>query len=91
MGKSCTNSTKEMTYVGNLEWEKRVNPNSDSHQMKNVHSYIRLNQATQNDNFLLPFVDQMLEKLVGQTFYYFLYGYSSYNQITVNHEDHEKT
>jgi hypothetical protein len=36
-------------------------------------------------------MDQMLERLSGQEFYCFLDGYSGYNQITVNPEDHEKT
>lgn len=35
-------------------------------------------------------LDQMLERLVGQTFYYFLDGYFSYNQIKANPKDHEK-
>ncbi|GAU46944.1 hypothetical protein TSUD_180480 [Trifolium subterraneum] len=53
--------------------------------------YRRLNKATRKDHFPLPFMDQMLERLAGQEFYCFLDGYSGYNQITVNPEDHEKT
>ena len=53
--------------------------------------YRRLNQATRKDHFPLPFMDQMLERLAGQAYYYFLDGYSGYNQITVNPEDHKKT
>ncbi|RHN45064.1 putative nucleotidyltransferase, Ribonuclease H [Medicago truncatula] len=53
--------------------------------------YRRLNQATRKDHFPLPFMDQMLERLSGQAYYCFLDGYSGYNQITVNPEDHEKT
>ena len=33
----------------------------------------------------------MLEKIVGHDYYYFLDGYSSYNQIHIAPEDHEKT
>ena len=33
----------------------------------------------------------MLERLAGQSFYYFLNGYSSYNQIVVDPKDQEKT
>ncbi|MCH84438.1 reverse transcriptase, partial [Trifolium medium] len=51
----------------------------------------RLNKATRKDHFPLPFMDQMLERLSGQEFYCFLDGYSGYNQIIVNPEDHEKT
>lgn len=46
--------------------------------------YKRLSQAIIKDHFPLPFMDQMLERLVGHTFKIFLDGYSSYNQITVN-------
>lgn len=53
--------------------------------------YWRLNQAARKDHFPLPFMDQMIERLSGQEFDYFLHGYSEYNQITVNSEDHEKT
>nr|KYP69864.1 Transposon Ty3-I Gag-Pol polyprotein [Cajanus cajan] len=53
--------------------------------------YRRLNQATRKDHFPLPFMDQMLEKLVGHEYYYFLDGYSSYNQIAMAPEDQEKT
>jgi len=52
--------------------------------------YRKLNQATQKDHFPLPFMDQMLERLAGQAFYYFLDGYSRYNQIIVNPKDQEK-
>lgn len=36
-------------------------------------------------------MDQMLEIVSGQHFYFLLDGYSGYNQIIVNPEDHEKT
>jgi len=53
--------------------------------------YRKINQATRNDHFPLPFIDQMLEKLVGHEYCYFLDGYSGYNQIVVAPEDEEKT
>lgn len=53
--------------------------------------YGRLDKATRNYHFQLPFMDQMLKSLVGQALYYFLYGYVSYNQMIVNIEDHTKT
>ncbi|WVY96365.1 hypothetical protein V8G54_028516 [Vigna mungo] len=43
--------------------------------------YRKLNNATRKDHFPLPFMDQMLERLASQDFYYFLDGYSGYNQI----------
>ncbi|GAU47101.1 hypothetical protein TSUD_403330 [Trifolium subterraneum] len=53
--------------------------------------YRRLNKITRKDHFPLPFMDQMLERLSGQEFYCFLDGYSGYNQISIDSEDHEKT
>jgi len=50
--------------------------------------YRKLNQAT---FFLLPFMDQMLERLAGKAHYCLLDGYSSYDQITVDLQDQEKT
>ena len=42
---------------------------------------------TRKDHFPLPFMDQILEKVAGHGFYYFLDGYSSYNQIEIVLED----
>ncbi|PIN17626.1 DNA-directed DNA polymerase [Handroanthus impetiginosus] len=53
--------------------------------------YRKLNKATRKDHFPLPFIDQMLDRLAGKEFYYFLDGYSGYNQIAIAPEDQEKT
>ncbi|KAG9444943.1 hypothetical protein H6P81_016283 [Aristolochia fimbriata] len=53
--------------------------------------YRKLNAATRKDHFPLPFIDQMLERLAGNKFYYFLDGYSGYFQIPIAPEDQEKT
>ena len=53
--------------------------------------YMKLNKATRNDHFPLPFIDQMLDKLIGKEYYCFLDGYSRYNQIAIAPEDQEKT
>ena len=45
--------------------------------------YRKLNTATRNDHYPLPFIDQMLNRLVGHPHYCFLDGYSSYNQIAI--------
>jgi len=52
--------------------------------------YRKLNDATRKDHYPLPFMDQMLERLVGQSFYCFLDGYYSYNHIFVDPNDQEK-
>ncbi|KAM1832528.1 hypothetical protein ACFX13_022453 [Malus domestica] len=53
--------------------------------------YRKLNATTRKDHFLLPFIDQMLERLADHSFYYFLDGYSGYNQIVIAPDDQEKT
>ncbi|CAN6697874.1 unnamed protein product [Malus baccata var. baccata] len=53
--------------------------------------YRKLNATTRNDHFPLPFLDQMLERLAGNSFYCFFYGYSGYNQIVIAPDDQEKT
>lgn len=53
--------------------------------------YRKLNKATRKDHFPLPFIDQMLDRLAGRTYYCFLDGYSGYNQIAISPEDQEKT
>ena len=53
--------------------------------------YRKLNKATRKYHFLLPFIDQMLDRLAGHEFYCFLDGYSGYNQIAIAPEDQEKT
>ena len=53
--------------------------------------YRKLNDAMRKDHFPLPFMDQMLERLVGQAFYCFLNGYSGYNQIPEDLKNQKKT
>ena len=53
--------------------------------------YRKLNTATRKDHFPLPFIDQMLDRLVGHPHICFLDGYSGYNQIAIALEDQEKT
>nr|GEU52435.1 reverse transcriptase domain-containing protein [Tanacetum cinerariifolium] len=53
--------------------------------------YRKLNEATRKDHFPLPFMDQMLERLAGNQYYYFLDGFSGYFQIPIDPMDQEKT
>ncbi|KAM2767000.1 hypothetical protein COP1_022850 [Malus domestica] len=53
--------------------------------------YRKLNNTTRKDHFPLPFIDQMLERLAGHSFYCFLDGFSRYNQIVIAPDDQEKT
>ena len=52
---------------------------------------MELNKATQTDHFPLPFIDQVLNPMVGKQFFSFLDGLSGYNQIQIAHEDQDKT
>ncbi|RVW62062.1 Retrovirus-related Pol polyprotein from transposon 17.6 [Vitis vinifera] len=53
--------------------------------------YRKLNAVTRKYYFPLPFIDQVLERVSGHPFYYFLDGYSGYFQIEIDVEDQEKT
>jgi hypothetical protein len=53
--------------------------------------YRKLNTTTRKDHFPLPFIDQMVERLAGHEYYYFLDGYSEYNQVPVDPKEQEKT
>lgn len=53
--------------------------------------YIKMNKWTLKDHFPMPFMDQMLHKLAGKGWYYFLDGYFGYNQLSIASEDQEKT
>ena len=53
--------------------------------------YKKLNTSTRKDHYPLPFIDQILDKLAEHSHYYFLDGYSGYNQIARTLEDQEKT
>ncbi|KAH9741368.1 Endonuclease [Citrus sinensis] len=51
----------------------------------------KLNSLTRKDHFLIPFIDQMLERLAGKSHFCCLDGYSGFHQIPVAPEDQEKT
>ena len=51
--------------------------------------YQKLNKVTRKDHFPLPFIDQMLDRFAGNEYFYFLYGYSGYNQISIAPKDQE--
>ena len=53
--------------------------------------YRELNKATQKDHFPLPFIDQVLDTLVGNKLFSFLDGFSGYNQIQIAPEYQDKT
>nr|GEV10406.1 DNA-directed DNA polymerase [Tanacetum cinerariifolium] len=52
--------------------------------------YRKLNDATRQDHFSLPFMDQMLERLARNEFYCFLDRFLGYFQILIDPQDQEK-
>jgi hypothetical protein len=53
-------------------------------------NYRKLNAATKKDHFPLPFIDEMLERLVKHSVFYFLDGYLGYHQIPIHPNDQSK-
>nr|GEU46828.1 DNA-directed DNA polymerase [Tanacetum cinerariifolium] len=53
--------------------------------------YRKLNEATSKGHFLLPFMDQMLERLAGNEYHCFLDGFLGYFQIPIDLKDQEKS
>ncbi|GJZ44642.1 reverse transcriptase domain-containing protein [Tanacetum coccineum] len=53
--------------------------------------YRKLNEATAKDHFPLPFMDKLLERLIGNKYFCFLDGFSRYFQIPIDPNDQEKT
>ena len=45
--------------------------------------YRKLNKATRKNHFPRPFIDQMLDRLAGYSYYCFLDGYSGHNQVAI--------
>jgi hypothetical protein len=50
-----------------------------------------LNKACPKDNFLTPFIDQILDECAGREVFYFMDGFLGYNQIQIKLEDQHKT
>jgi hypothetical protein len=53
--------------------------------------YRKLNSQTKKNPFPLPFLDTILDTVVGHKMYSFMDGYSGYNQVKMVEEDKEKT
>ena len=53
--------------------------------------YMKLNTTTRKNHYPLPFIDQMLNRLARHSHYWFLDGYSGYNQIEIALEDQKKS
>ena len=50
-----------------------------------------LNKACPMDNYLTPFIDQIIDECAGNEIFSFMDEFSGYNQITIRPEDKHKT
>jgi hypothetical protein len=53
--------------------------------------FSKLNKATKNNPYHLPFFDEVLNILIGYETYLFLNGYLGYHQIFIGRKDRYKT
>ncbi|RDX90822.1 putative mitochondrial protein, partial [Mucuna pruriens] len=77
MGQSGSSSFKKsgMTIMKNRHDE--MVPTQIHNSWRVCIDYRKLNQATRKDHFPLPFIDQVLERLAGESYYCYLDGFSS--------------
>ncbi|XP_072074101.1 uncharacterized protein [Arachis hypogaea] len=75
-----------MTVIFN-EWNELI-PKRTVTRWRMCIDYKRLNDATRKDNFPLPFIDQMLERLAGHAYYCFLDGQYLIGTKIVVYTDH---
>jgi hypothetical protein len=52
--------------------------------------YKRFNTLTKKDPYLFPFIDEVLDLVMGKELYSFLDGFNGYNQIKIRAKDREK-
>jgi hypothetical protein len=74
------------------EWVS--NPVSMNKKQGTIHvcmDFRDLNKAYPKDNFPTPFIDQILNECAGSEVFYFMDGFSGYNQIQIKPEDQHKT
>ena len=53
--------------------------------------YQDLNRASPKDNFPLPYIDTLVDNTAQNSLFFFMDGFSGYNQIRLVPEDKEKT
>ena len=70
--------------------ENELVPIRKSTEWRQCIDYRKLNAVTKKDHFPFPFIDQMIERLACQVYYYFLDDFSDYFQIALVSNDQEK-
>ena len=72
--------------IDQSEWESPMVFQPKKNEPKKLRvcvDYIWLNKATKTDPFPTPFVDEILNEVVGHEFYSFIDGFSGYNQVPI--------
>ena len=80
--------------VDQSEWASPMVVQPKKHDPKKLRICVDfrwLNRATLTDPFPTPFVDEILNEVVGHECYSFTDGFSSYNQVRIAEEDQCKT
>jgi len=77
--------------ISNSEWvsPQVLVPNENGKWSICVY-YRKLNKATKNDHFPLPFIDQVLDGLDKKNIFSFLDGFSRYNETQISSKDQDK-
>ena len=84
----CVPKKREMTVVPNEKNE--LVPMRPVTGWRVCMDYCKLNAWNEKDDFPMPFIYQMLDRLARKEWYYFLDGYLGYNHISIALEDQEK-
>ena len=58
--------------------------------MESLHRVSEVELYNEEGSLHLPFIDQILDRLVGQGYFCFLDGYSGYNRIAIHPDDQKK-
>ena len=87
MGESCPGGTqKRGTAIVNNENNELLRTRTIT-VWRICIDYRKFNKVTRKYQFLLQFIDQLLDRLAGNECFCFLDGYSKYNQISIYLED----
>ncbi len=81
----CIQSVEELTWLSPMV----VIPQKNG-KLRICIDFRKLNASTKKDPYPLPFIDEVLNTVVGYEVYSFLNGYSTYHQISIALEDRYK-
>jgi hypothetical protein len=77
-----------------IEWESPMVVQPKKHDPKKLRicvDFRGLNKLTLTDPFPTPFIDEIINEVMGHECYSFTDGFSGYNQVPIAKEDQPKT